>query len=345
MNITTAEIKRQYERAKAQGWLPLFEEMAEKHGTTVAHFLGFSSRETNMKNIRGDFRGGQYHGFGPMQVDIGTDASFAKTWSPQNAEPGIKRGGEIYQEKVDQVTAGQGRRLSVKRKPFTGRQCQPDDIRRVATAAYNCGLWAYYHFSNESHVDLSTTGKDYSRDVYDRAIQFAKLREVDGEEGALAREVQLQGKYVRDDYRDTPAPASKPVAGGTNDKVDASPKPEPPKTIPAIPPLPANVPDWAKKIVGWGAGLNIGSLGVAFATLRDNPQALAAVLNIIKYGMLALLGVLVVVALGVFIKAMWNAKLANDLNMARLHNYANKDTHDVDLSGWKAAPDRMEVKL
>lgn len=205
MNISPTDVKRQYDKAKANGWLPHFELIAEQHGSTVAHFLAFASRETNMRNIKGDYRDGQYHGFGPMQVDIGTDPKFAREWSPQNATPGILRGGEIYQEKVDQVTKGQGKRLSVKRKGFTGRQCDADDIRRIATAAYNCGLWAYFHFSNETHIDLSTTGKDYSRDVYDRAILFARLREADGEAGALAREAQLQGKYARDDVKELAA--------------------------------------------------------------------------------------------------------------------------------------------
>jgi hypothetical protein len=116
-------------------------------------------------------------------------------------------------------------------------------------------------------------------------------------------------------------------------------------SIAAIPPLPVSVPDWAKKIVGWGSGLSFGGLGVSFAFLRDNPQALAAVLNILKYGFIALGGAIVIVVIGVFIKSMWNAKLANDLNMARLHNYGNPDTKNIEFSGWKGTAEKDEVKF
>lgn len=201
MNISRTDIKKQYARAKAAGWLPVFEDIADEHGTTVSHFLAIGSRETNLRNIKGDFQGGKYHGFGVMQVDVGTDPEFTKTWSEENAVPGILRGGDIYQEKVNQVKNGQGKSLSVKGKKFVGKPVMFDDIRRIATAAYNSGLWAYYHFSNGNHVDSTTTGKDYSRDVYDRAVEFAILREADGEVGALKSEVDLQGKYAREEHR------------------------------------------------------------------------------------------------------------------------------------------------
>jgi len=154
----------------------------------------------------------------------------------------------------------------------------------------------------------------------------------------------------------------------TDEEIDTSVAPEPvertdgpsvatdvPKTtatdrqettnILAIPPLPVAVPDWAKKIVGWGSGISFGGLGVSFTFLRDNPQALAAVLNILKYGFIALGGAIVIIVIGVFVKSMWNAKLANDLNVARLHNFGNPDTKNVDFSGWKMTATKDEVKL
>ena len=46
---------------------------------------------------------------------------------------------------------------------------------RVTIAAYNCGLWAYYHFSKGHDVDQVTTGQDYSRDVLAKAVRFKPL--------------------------------------------------------------------------------------------------------------------------------------------------------------------------
>jgi hypothetical protein len=352
---TTKQLKAQYNRAKVDGWLPWFAEAAEKAGTTTAHFLGIASRETNIKNIRGDFRAGRYNGFGPMQVDVGTDAEFAKKWTADNPEPGIKRGGEIYAEKVRQIIKGQGKRLTVRGNKFTGREAELDDIRRIATAAYNSGLWAYFHFSNHAHVDSTTTGKDYSRDVYRRALEFAEFLEADGEDGAFAREVELMGKYATEDDKarvfqkpsvtepvtePEPLPEPEPIPE-TKLEVPVKPEVTPPapsaveSTIPAIPPLASHVPAWAKKIAVWGASINLGGLGASFAFFRDNPQALAAALHIIKWTLLGLGVFAAIIVAGVFIGKLYYAKLANDLNMERLRHFSNPDTPNVDFSGWK----------
>lgn len=198
MNLSERELKRQYDRARSSGWLPLFQKAAKARGQTTALLLAHGSRETNMKNIRGDFRNGVYNGFGVLQVDIGTDRAFARNWSPTNVEPGIVRGSEILAEKLTQVVKGQGKTLSVRGRSFKGRAVEPDDARRIASAAYNCGLWAYYHFSKGENVDTTTTGDDYSRDVYDRAAYLAQWLDEDGiEPGAFRREIELQGKYAR----------------------------------------------------------------------------------------------------------------------------------------------------
>lgn len=342
---TPSQLKAQYKFAKSNGWLPWFTEAAEKAGTTTAHFLAIASRETNIKNIRGDFRAGKYHGYGPMQIDIGTDAEFAKNWTPDNPEPGIKRGGEIYEEKVQQVIKGQGKRLKVRGKTFTGRAVEPDDIRRIATAAYNSGLWGYYHFSNHAHIDSSTTGKDYSRDVYRRALEFAELLEADGEDGAFAQEVELMGKYATEDDKARVFQKPSVTKDVTEEPEPKGPSPVQPDktpppaqidtTIPAIPPLVSHVPSWAKKIVSWGAGINLVGLGGSFAFFRDNPQALAAALHIIKWTLLGVGVVAAIIVAGVFIAKLYYAKLANDLNMERLRHFSTPGTPNVDFSGWK----------
>jgi len=204
-----------------------------------------------------------------------------------------------------------------------------------------------YRILSEGMRKGTFTGKKLSDFISEKEIDYYEARTiVNGHDKALAIadlaesfETILRAAEVKE--KQPPALPDLPPPP----KVLPDSTSTPTATIPAIPPLPANVPAWAKKIVGWGAGLNFGGLGISFAFLRDNPNALAAVLNIAKWGLIALGGVVLLIVIGVFIKAMWNAKLANDLNMVRLKNYADRDTHDIDFSGWKAAPDKAEVKL
>lgn len=336
MNISAAEIKKQYQRAKANGWLSVFEDIAQGHGTTVSHFLAIGSRETNLKNIKGDYRGGKYHGFGVMQVDVGTDPEFTKTWSTANAVPGILRGGDIYQEKVDQIKRGQGKTLSVRGKKFTGKPVESDDIRRIATAAYNSGLWPYYHFSKGNHVDTSTTGQDYSRDVYDRAIEFAKLLKDDGHEDALIREVDLQGKYAREEHKKL-VKTDPPVEPR---EVFEPPKPEDPKPVeekkeepsaPAAtaPPTPQPEGITVQKVVQ-----SLGSKVLAGGTVVMGALTAVggALLGVLKNPYAFAIVIVGCAALGVY---AWNKskdrqlKLQLDLN----EKAASKDLHTVKVSG------------
>lgn len=225
MDISLKDLKSQYSRVKKAGWLPIIARAAELSGSTTAHWLAFGSRESNLKNIRGDFRNGIWNGFGPVQVDVGTDPLFARNWSAgslDSIERGFKRGAEIYNLKKNQIINGQGKKLKVRSKNFTGKKpVAADDLRRLSTAAYNSGLWSYYHWSFGENCDSTTTGKDYSRDVYDRAVEFAALLEADGSEpNALAKEVRLQGKYTTKD-------ALKRAGLNENRKLLSLPKAEP----------------------------------------------------------------------------------------------------------------------
>lgn len=202
MNATRRDLEAQFNRVLQLGWLPWFQREAKRAGTTTSHLLGIGSRETNLKNIRGDFRNGHYNGFGVMQVDIGTDAAYARAWTPANVEPSIVRGVDIYLWKARDTKACVGKKTSIRSRSFVGRAVEADDLRRVSTAAYNCGRWGHYHFSRGEHVDSTTTGDDYSRDVYDRAVVFADILEERGlETMAVHQELALQGKYARSEAR------------------------------------------------------------------------------------------------------------------------------------------------
>lgn len=193
----------QYQRARAEGMVFAFQQSSltyGEHGLTLPLGLGHGSRETNFRDIKGDFRDGVYHGYGVMQVDINTDPEFCRRWRPGHAPVGILRGCAIWDDKYREIAASEGKRLAVKGHPFTvPAVLEADDIRRIAVAAYNNGRWPLYCFSLGNHVDSFTTNKNYSRDVYDRAFYFAcVLGELEIEPDAVQQELDLQGKYARD---------------------------------------------------------------------------------------------------------------------------------------------------
>lgn len=308
-SITPAEIKKQFNRVKAAGWLRWFEQAAEKAGTTTSHFLAIGSRETNLKNIKGDFRNGKWNGFGVMQVDVGTDPEYARTWAADKVEPGIRRGGEIYQSKVDQIV--EGKRLSVRGKKFTGKAVEPDDVRRIATAGYNSGLWGYYNFSTGKHIDAVTTGKDYSRDVYDRAVEFADLL------GELKEEVELQGKYARAKHQkraglketpdiDEPTPGIEPI------------EPEPAKPESGAPaPAPAPIEpkgDSQSKVSVQKVAQSVGSKFMASGTMLTGILTAigAAFMGIINNPFAFTLLILGVIAAAVY---LWNESKKRQLQL------------------------------
>lgn len=203
MNATRRDLERQFDRLTVNGWLEYFRREAERGGTTTAHLLGTGSRETNLKNIKGDFRNGHYNGFGILQIDIGTDPEYCRHWTDDDVEGGIVGGVHIYLAKIYDTKACVGKRVMVRNRSFTGKAVEADDLRRIATSAYNCGRWAHYHFSRGEHIDSTSTGHDYSRDVYDRAVEFADILQKKGiEANAVSIELSLQGKYARNEHYD-----------------------------------------------------------------------------------------------------------------------------------------------
>src|SRR6476469_5413996 len=64
-NWTENDLKRQFERAKKNGWIKTFKSAAATYQFPPEVLMAIASRETNMRNIIGD--GG--HGYGLMQID------------------------------------------------------------------------------------------------------------------------------------------------------------------------------------------------------------------------------------------------------------------------------------
>lgn len=174
--MTAAEARIEFARAKANGWLPIFTGAGAPYGYSPQLLMGIASRETNMENIRGDFHSDGPHGFGLMQIDIGSYRDFCVSGQWENVEASIRMGALVLHSKQVQLEHGQGMRLTVPHYPtFVGAHLSDEDLNRCTVAAYNAGLGAYYGLTAHHNPDLFTTGHDYSADVVERAAQFAAL--------------------------------------------------------------------------------------------------------------------------------------------------------------------------
>ena len=166
-NWTETDLTRQFNRVTASGWIPFFESAAQQNGFDTEFLLAIASRETNLQNIKGDFHDGAFHGFGIMQVDVGTDPAFCASWTEQQVEPSIQRGTEILVEK----------RKSLAAKNIT-------DPKAIA-AAYNTGAGNVIRSVGAGlDPDRTTTGHDYGSDVLARMAVFQKLRSAAAQSGA-----------------------------------------------------------------------------------------------------------------------------------------------------------------
>jgi soluble lytic murein transglycosylase-like protein len=158
-----SEFQIEYNRAKTNGWLPLFQAAAAAHDFPPELLMGIASRETNMKDIKGDFQGGIYHGYSLMQIDIGTDPTFCKAWRPNvNVDQSIERGAQILASKRDYLRAhGYA------------------DLKDIA-AAYNTGERnVVKSLAAGRDSDLTTTGHNYGSDVMARSAAFKLLLDAD----------------------------------------------------------------------------------------------------------------------------------------------------------------------
>jgi uncharacterized protein with LGFP repeats len=127
MNIRPADLQRQFERAR-KDW-PFIIEVERRHGLPPFLLFAVGSRETNLRNIRGD----QGHGHGTFQLDDRF----------HTIPPGFDNDVRAQAEKAAQMLAENFRRC---------------ETWKGACARYNSGR------CSDSH----TTGRDYGQDVTER---------------------------------------------------------------------------------------------------------------------------------------------------------------------------------
>jgi hypothetical protein len=169
---TNEDLQGHFRTAGDHGWIAHFEQAASDYAFPLAILIAIASRETDMRNIIGD--GG--HGYGIMQIDDRSFPDWCHSGAWKDVRSGIMKGALVLDGKREQVRNGQGKSLNVGGLPFTGATIpSEDELMRIAIAAYNCGLWAYYSYSTEDNPDLRSTHQDYSADTLARAAVFRGL--------------------------------------------------------------------------------------------------------------------------------------------------------------------------
>ncbi len=159
MSISALQAKTEYDYAKVLGWLEYFEASAKKYQLEISLLLAIASRETNIRNILGDYG----HGAGVMQVDIGTDREFVTSGEWRDVAKSIDRGTAILSEKVNALAEAKWLSLEASQS--------------IAIASYNCGRWALLDYRAGRDPDTHTTGHNYSKDVLSRQVLFKALSE------------------------------------------------------------------------------------------------------------------------------------------------------------------------
>lgn len=169
-------LKKQFDQASQKGYVEMIEKIAKERGHSPALGLAIASRETGLRNIVGD----NGNGYGLFQVDKRTDPNFAASGAWKDPEAAIRRGFEIYEEKVNSLIRNAGKQMTIKDRSgkaysFTVPKLEGAELQQTALGMYNSGWWAAYHKSKGRSPDAGTWNKNYSADVLNRAEIFDKF--------------------------------------------------------------------------------------------------------------------------------------------------------------------------
>jgi len=143
-------------------------------GIGTALMLAIGSRETDLRNIVGDFG----HGRGWVQIDD----RFHTMWLSDHAgcESGswnAKFSSALPQGRVPTLTAATLQAIEIlhgNRRFAVAQGVPANQTLRFAIAAYNAGAAGALEGQQAGNVDKKTTGKDYSADVLERKAAVAK---------------------------------------------------------------------------------------------------------------------------------------------------------------------------
>jgi hypothetical protein len=159
------QLLNQLHSLRHTGFDQKLEQHAQAHGIPPPFFFAIASRETNCINKLGDFKHGEFHGVGIVQIDIqhplARQARDSGSWKT-NPDPLIDFGAQMLQDNIKAAKAA---------LPNFNAQQQ----LKVATSGYNCGVQKAIDAAKHGDSDAPTTGGDYGRDVITRMAIFEEL--------------------------------------------------------------------------------------------------------------------------------------------------------------------------
>jgi hypothetical protein len=175
--ITEKTARRQFLAAKLHGWLPAIIEAAETYNLLPEDIAAIGSRETNLDAKFLNTSGDNGHGFGLVQVDRRAFPAWVRDGRWHDARECFMKCAEILRANQDWLVkqAGQVTVVSDSKhntRKFIMPHFDEATIRRISIAMYNGGRWCASNPSWNLSPDASTTGRDYSEDVLERAEWF-----------------------------------------------------------------------------------------------------------------------------------------------------------------------------
>lgn len=269
-NWSVKDLTNQYNRAKRLGWLPHVADAASAFGHTPWDLLAVGSRESNLDPKYLRITGDHGNGFGPWQVDKRYFPEWTRTDAWKDPREAVFKGADILARKRQEILDTKGKRQTVtsrsgSKATFTGKPFTHEQLRLISFAAYNSGMWAYYHFSQSGNPDRGTTGKDYSADVNQRSKVFRRLWEAD-QPSATSPPASPQ-------VADAAPPADSPSGG---QPVAAAPPVEPVAPVAAEPVAVAKVTSgsgsWARSVSAWIGTLAASASGYVRDAFNLSPE-------------------------------------------------------------------------
>ena len=156
------EAREQFAHARATGLVTLCHEAERRHALPRALLLAVASRETNCRDVVGDFG----HGRGVFQIDD----RFPHDWL---AEHGAAFPGETppVADAAELAASMLADAIAIARR----HELAGAATTRFAASAYNAGLGGALAGLRRGDSDLETTGRDYGADVVARMRTFRRL--------------------------------------------------------------------------------------------------------------------------------------------------------------------------
>lgn len=166
--ITKKQIAHQLAQLRESGFDRLLAEAARANGILIPYFYAIASRETGCVNRVGDYRGGEYHGVGIVQIDIqhpiARQARDSGSWKT-HPHPLLNFGAQMLAASIHGA------------KVMFPTYLQTQWLK-IAASAYNCGWSNAIAGAHDGDSDKYTTPPPYGADVLRRMALFAELLSV-----------------------------------------------------------------------------------------------------------------------------------------------------------------------